>query len=131
MGIDSAVEVYPMTAPSTCPTADTLRLLLNGASPPSDQPALIAHLDHCDDCRRTLDDLAGMSPALLSAVNSLQRTLQAREAPLQRLLANLEQDATLSVLHSPPRSTGWVQSLLEPADAPEALGRLEEYLVTE
>src|SRR5258707_1335026 len=110
-----------MIAPSSCPTTERLRLLLDGAPPPSDQAALIGHLDHCDDCRRTLDDLAGVNPVLLSAVNSLQRTFHRREAPLQRVLADLEQDTTLTVLHSPPVSTGWVKALLEQADAPEAL----------
>jgi eukaryotic-like serine/threonine-protein kinase len=119
-----------MAAPSSCPPADRLRQLLQGLPPP-DQAELIAHLDHCSACQRALEELAGVNPALLSAANSLQRTFHPPEAPLRRLLADLEQDASLTVLHSPPISNGWVQSLLRPVDVPDALGQLDQYLVTE
>jgi serine/threonine protein kinase len=122
--------VFNMAAPSSCPPSDRLRQLLQG-SPPPDQAELIAHLDHCTACQRALEELAGVNPALLSAANSLLRTFHPPEAPLRRLLADLEQDASLTVLHSPPISNGWVQSLLRPADSPDALGQLDQYLVTE
>jgi WD40 repeat protein len=120
-----------MAVPSSCPPTDRLRQLLNGTPPAADQAELIAHLDHCADCQGALDELAGVNPALLSAANSLRRTSHAREAPLRRVLAGLEQDTSLTILHSPPRSPEWVQALLRPVDSSEALGLLDQYLVTE
>jgi hypothetical protein len=108
-----------------------LRQLLHGKPAAPDQAELVAHLDNCAPCQRALDELAGADPALLDAVNSLQRTFHGREARLGRLLADLEQDSALTGLHTLPSSARWVLSFLRPAKEGEALGLLEGYQVTE
>src|SRR5262249_17359450 len=95
---DPAPEVFNMAAPSSCPPTEGLRRLLHGTPPAPDQSDLIAHLDHCAPCQRALEELAGVDPALLSAANSLKRTFHPPEAPLRRLLVDLDQNSALSAL---------------------------------
>jgi eukaryotic-like serine/threonine-protein kinase len=120
-----------MAAPSSCPPTERLRRLLHGTPPAPDQTELIAHLDHCALCQRALEELAAVDPALLSAANSLQRTFHPPEAPLRRLLADLEQDSVLAALQTLPSSAAWVRSFLRPVEEGDALGQLDQYRVTE
>src|SRR5262249_49420965 len=119
-----------MAAPTSCPPTERLRRLLHGSPSATDQKALLAHLDHSAPRQRALEQLAGVDPALLSAANSLQRPAHHREAPLRRLLADLEQDSALAALQTLPGSATWVRSFLRPAEG-DVLGQLETYRVTE
>src|SRR2546423_14969279 len=111
-----------MPTTSSCPPAERLRQLLTGPPPEADQAELIAHLDGCAACQQTLEKLAGANPALLSAARAVQRTLYAEEAPLRHVLDDLGSNENLTVLYPTPNRSAWVQSLLRPAKALEALG---------
>jgi serine/threonine-protein kinase len=115
----------------SCPSADRLQQLLTEESPAAGQAALIAHLDRCTDCQRTLETLAGANPALLRAASALERTTYVAEAPLRRVLDDLERDANLTIQSRPYHRTAWVRSLLRPGESHECLGRLDHYEVTE
>src|SRR5262245_5208963 len=119
-----------MAAPSSCPPADRLRQLLVETPADADQAELIAHLDHCDACRRMLDSLAGAGPALLQAAGALRLNAYAEETSLRRVLESLEEDPGRSTFPDARDRTTWVQSLLEPPESGETLGRLAGYEVT-
>jgi serine/threonine protein kinase len=76
-----------------------------------------------------LEKLAGADPALLSAARALPRTAYVEEVSLRRVLDDLETDSSLTLPYRPLARAAWVQSLLGPADSPEALGRLDNYQV--
>jgi WD40 repeat protein/serine/threonine protein kinase len=120
-----------MAAPSPCPPTERLQQLLTGEPSATEQAELIAHLDHCSACQQTLDKLVGADPALLGAASALQVQTYAEEAPLRRVLVDLGSDANPTLPHRPHARAAWVQSLLRPADSPDALGQLDSYLVTE
>src|SRR6516162_6264466 len=113
-----------MAASSPCPPADRLRQLLAGTTPTAEQDQLIAHLDDCAICQHLLDQLAGASPALLSAAQALPHNTYTLEAPLRRVLDDIEGSNELTLL-TPRHQSAWVQSLLRPAESPELLGWLD------
>src|SRR5689334_14600240 len=111
-------------AASSCPPADRLRQLI--AEPePAEQADLVAHLDRCADCRRTLEQLAG-GEAALDAVRGMRQVDFTQEEPLRRVLDHLEAD-DLTVLSRTAAHPAPVLSLLRPAQSPGALGRLDVY----
>jgi tRNA A-37 threonylcarbamoyl transferase component Bud32 len=100
-------------------------------SPGADQTELIAHLDRCAACQRTLETLAGADRALLDAASALSRTAYLGEPSLQRLLVDLETDASLTALYHPADRTAGLQALLRPPESPDTLGQLDSYRVSE
>jgi WD40 repeat protein len=120
-----------MTALPLCPPAERLRQLLTELVPAAEEAELIAHLDACAACRQIMEKLAGATPVLLGAAHALGQTSYIDEAPLGQLLENLETDSTLHVLYRPHRGREWLRSLLQPAEAPEFLGRLADYDVAD
>jgi serine/threonine protein kinase len=120
-----------MSLSSPCPCERDLQDLLAGTLPAAEQAEAIAHLDDCGPCQRKLEELAGANPALLAAAEALKRTICADEAPLRRVLDHLKADATLTVLRRAEDRAALVQSLLQPAEAVQALGALGGYEVVE
>jgi serine/threonine protein kinase len=108
-----------------------LRQLLAGESADSEHTELIAHLDHCAACQRTLERLAGANPAFLSAAGALQRTAFTEEPTLLRVLDDLKDDTQQTLPYRSQNRLTWVRSLLEPAQSPQALGQLGGYEATE
>src|SRR5437870_2225041 len=49
-----------------CPSPERWQEHLDGTLPPAEQAVLTEHLDHCVDCRKTLETLAGGSDSLLA-----------------------------------------------------------------
>src|SRR5581483_5037557 len=117
-----------MTALPSCPPVDRLEQLLRETEPP---PDLIAHLDACAICQERLEKLTGADPALLNAARHLCQTSFAEEAPLRRMLEDLEADATLNVLYRPQHRAAFMRTLLQPAESLGVLGQLEDYEVTD
>jgi WD40 repeat protein/serine/threonine protein kinase len=120
-----------MAAPSACPSPDRLRQLLAAEPGAADHAELIAHLDECPACQRTLEELAGASPVLLGAAGALRGASYTQEAPLRHVLDHLETDATMSRLCAPQDGTTRLEALLRPAASVEALADLENYEVME
>ncbi len=118
-----------MAALPPCPPESRLRQLLFGP-PTADQAELVHHLDHCADCRRTLERLTGATPALLEAAGAVRRHAYAEEAPLRRLLDDLGDAAPPSASRTDRFSTDgpWLPGA---AAAREALGALGVYEVTD
>ncbi len=116
-------------AVSSCPPADRLRTLL-GEEPPADEAELMAHVEACPACRGQLDQLAGANEAVLSAAGALGTTWDGEGPALRRVLDEMKTEIGV-----PPRAgtynLDWVRSLLQPAESPGALGRLDNYDVTE
>jgi serine/threonine protein kinase len=119
-----------MPALSPCPSADRLRQLLDGALSDPEQADLVAHLDGCGACQRTLETLAGATPALLAAATSLQRTY-ADEPCLRRVLNEIEGDAVQTLVLAPGDPAAWLRPVLRPGASPDGLGRIDHYDVTE
>jgi serine/threonine protein kinase len=120
-----------MAVPSPCLSALDLQHLLQGTLPATEQGEMIAHLGECGPCQRKLEELAGASPALLSAVGSIRCAPYAEEAPLRHILDHLKSDTTLTVAAPPDDRAELVRSLLQPVDAVQVLGSLDGYEVVE
>jgi serine/threonine protein kinase len=97
-----------------CSTVD-LQLALEGRLPPDREQTLYRHLDHCEACRTAMGEMAGLTAwcdnaARLLAGDELDEDVPSREE---------WSDVDFTVEH------------LEPADGPNALGRLGGYDVLE
>src|SRR5437879_3897228 len=110
-------EVFVMATPSSCPAASRLQQLIEGTMSAAEQADLITHLDHCEACRRMLDRLAGVSPALLDAAAALHTTTIEMEAPRRRVLNALGSDPGLLTQARAHGWTSWWPSLLRPAES--------------
>ncbi len=114
-----------------CPPSERLQQLL--ASPAGcsagEQEQLIAHLDQCTVCQRTLETLAGANPVLLAAAQTLRRPLYVEEPPLRRVLDRLGNDADLTILYSKHSQVD--RPLPRAEEAQKALRQLEGYEVLE
>src|SRR5262245_59905990 len=102
-----------MTAPSSCPPAETLRQLLDAALP-GEHVDLIAHLDDCAACRQTLEALTGVSPAVLGAARAFRSKSYASEGQLRVVLDDLGKVASWTAAHPVPHRMTWVRSMLRP-----------------
>jgi WD40 repeat protein/tRNA A-37 threonylcarbamoyl transferase component Bud32 len=108
-----------------------LQRLLAEAPVPSDQAALVLHLENCTACQQQLDRLAGANPALLEAIRAWQRSTYTEEAPLRRVLNDAGSNVNLMTLYRSRDGEAWRPSPLRPQPALDLLGALEDYEVTE
>jgi serine/threonine-protein kinase len=120
-----------MSIPSACPSPDRLQLLLSGESNPAEQTTLVAHLDECPACQRTLEQLAGAEPALLGAASALLHNTFVEESPLRRVLNDLRDDSTATIVQRPLDRSSWVKTFLKPVTSLEAIGQLGDFEVVE
>ncbi len=118
-----------MALPATCPDNEQLRRLLDSRLPEAEQADLVAHLDSCPSCQRTLEDLAA-DEKLRDEMTVVLKGAHTREAPLEKVLEELKQDRTTNWQQS-ASLIGWLEGLLQLSDSPGAMGRLGEYVVTE
>src|SRR5438128_8053702 len=116
---------------TSCPPLDQLRESLGGSSPAGEQTELIAHLDECAACQRTLETLAGATPTLLSAAADLHRNAFVEEASRRRVLDDLARHATLTILYHSDHRTPSIRTRPRPAIALDSLGPFDHYQVTE
>jgi len=119
-----------MAPASSCPSSDRLRGLLDPATPVAEQTELVDHVGHCAVCQRALEELTGANAGLLTAANALKDKVH-EEAPLRRVLSDLEDTATRTAVSNFQDRTTWVQSLLKPGASADALGLLDAFEVME
>lgn len=120
-----------MSDPSSCPRPEHLELLLfsPAGGPGSAQDPIVAHLDRCSACQRTLERLAGGNPVLLEAARRLGCLADREESSLRNVLDRLGNDDQLTVLYS--MHSRLDRALPRSGEARKALDQLEEYEVTE
>jgi eukaryotic-like serine/threonine-protein kinase len=114
-----------------CPPADRLRELLGVPHSSFEQSELIDHLSTCTSCQQTLEQLAGANPDLLSAVHASKHQGFENEAPLRQILSNIENNSTLNGPREFRDRSTWIQSFLKPPQIQGALGRLDNFEVTQ
>jgi WD40 repeat protein len=119
-----------MAVSSSCPSEASLRQMLAGTTD-AGHADLLAHLDECAACQRTLDALAGASPELLAAAAGLRWTAYAEEPSLRRVLQSFAVSDQPTIPYRTHGRAAWVQALLRPGDSSGAVGRLGNYEVHE
>src|SRR5262245_61893618 len=116
-----------MAPSSSCPAVGRLQQFVSGTVSAAEQTDLIAHLDRCTTCQRLLDRLAGFNSALLDDAAALHTTAFEKETPRRRVLDALGSDPGLLTQARAHGLTLWWSTLLQPAEPPEAVGRLDGY----
>ncbi len=97
-----------------CSTAD-LQLAIEGSLPPDREQSLFHHLEHCEVCRATMEELAGVKPWCEMAVPLLSTDELDRDVPSREEWSEVD----------------FTVENLEPSDQPNVLGRLGGYDVLE
>jgi tRNA A-37 threonylcarbamoyl transferase component Bud32 len=118
-----------MPLSSACPPADRLCGLL-GEEPPADADDLAAHLAECPTCRHHLEKFAGADDAVLGAVGSLRASWGGEGPRLRQVLDQIKTEPSAAAPFPVSRAE-WVRSLLQPAESPGSMGRLDGYEVAE
>jgi serine/threonine protein kinase len=110
---------------------DRLRELLGAQHSSFEQSELIEHVGTCTTCQQTLEQLAGANPDLLDAVHASKHQGFENEAPLRQILSNIENNSTLTGRSELRDRSTWIQSFLKPAQLKGAIGRLDNFEVTQ
>ena len=118
-----------MTERHECPPRETWTRLIDGKLTRAESDGLATHLDVCDACRRSLEELTAETPLAWTSA-SLERG--ASSEALEQALRDLEQASPEvdSVETVEVASTDDL-AFLEPSQRSDALGRLDEYEVLE
>ncbi len=96
--------------------SDRLIKLLESQLSAADERAVTAHLDHCESCRDELNQLAGTIDLWQETRTVLSDTTELSHSPDQDFVfTNQTVDS----------SNNWIAGLLEPADEPGSLGKLD------
>src|SRR5579864_9471261 len=111
-----------------CPTHERWQEHLDGTLPASEQAALTEHLDHCADCRKTLETLAGGSDSLLAVARVVGAKTAESTPALDQVLGQWQTASpeTQAETAAPAEDS---LSFLTPSDKPGHLGRLGHYEV--
>ena len=113
----------------TCPNRDRLRAVLTGSVSADENAAISRHVENCETCQKTLDELAR------SSWDEKARQVQAVESPdsaLQEVMQQALGQATIPESHPEPaagRDGGL--DFLTAADQPGHLKRLAHYEILE
>jgi hypothetical protein len=123
-----------MTLTHTCELTGRIAEHLRGTLPPDEEMAFVEHLDRCESCQHSLEQLAlGEHGRLLAAAHHLGDEPPTAEFDLHRLMDRLVEQSLVDTVTPEPlvsaRSAA-VDFLTPPRD-PLHLGRLEHYEVTE
>jgi len=122
-----------MAARPDCPDVSRIRAMLDGALSEEEQVALAKHLEQCEECQNHFERLATGDEVLPCPTENLKRA-QGRppETAVQRLVQDLHDTGTDETA-APEQATPGEPSLdfLAPSDAPDHLGRLGSYEITE
>ena len=118
---------------SSCPEGSTLEALLTGSLPEAEQANIVRHLDDCERCRRTLEQLAPSQDEVLRGATSGFDWAENGDSVLQAAIDRLTyDDEENQAAQSEPSGDDKVSlDFLSPSDHPEHLGRLGPYEITQ
>jgi hypothetical protein len=116
--------------PAGCLDADTLASLLETEGAER-APECVEHLDACPHCRQTLAELAADRSTWDRVALHLPLAGPGRPPALERVMAQLKSDTTLSSGPEEPASEEELRSILRAPERPELLGHLGRYEVQE
>ncbi len=111
--------------PTSCPSRECLGELLNDTLPEGDNAQVVEHIDHCDRCQATLDEMTSATSVLAHPYTPGPLSL---EPALQQAIERLASEpAILDALDKtlPPEPVSL--DFLTPSERPEHLGRLGGY----
>jgi WD40 repeat protein/serine/threonine protein kinase len=117
---------------SPCPDRTRLQALVEGLLPEADQSELTEHLDHCERCQQTIDQLAAGSAAWSEAVRYAGVARPGPDSAFWPAVRALEREPDRLETRAEAVSTIDVNlDFLTPSDEPGHLGRLGSYEVVE
>jgi WD40 repeat protein len=115
-------------AERSCPGPARLGQHLDGVLAPEVEAAVVAHLDTCAQCQRTLEELAGGGEPLLAVARQVGAAPPVSTPALRAVLHGLAHDT--EVPDEPEAGPdGGVLALLAPPERPGEIGRLGPYAV--
>ena len=114
-----------------CPSQERWREHLDGILPPSEQALLTEHLDHCADCRNTLETLAGGTDSLLAVARRAGEKTAESSPALEQVLGQWEAPATAETKAEVGGDQEDWLSFLSPSAKPGHLGQLGHYDILE
>ncbi len=121
-----------MSAPTPCPDPEQLGELLAGRLPEEEQATLAGHLDTCENCRKTLEGMAGGDELVPGQGGSPDAPRADQETALQDVMAQLKADGRKERSQADDAVDDTLSlDFLEPSDNPDHLGRFGPYEVTE
>ncbi len=123
-----------MTLTATCELTHRLPLHLQGSLPPDEEREFVAHLDGCEICQQSFEQLAvGEHAHLLAAARQLDEEPVTAQFDLSSLVARLGQQALVDTWPSELLGRAQASPLdyLDPPRAASHLGRLDHYEVIE
>src|SRR5438105_8322605 len=114
----------PMT---TCPDRTRLKELLDGSLPEAEQADLNRHLDGCEPCQHTLEELAAGKETWSGVAEQLRQCDSTPEAGLRRVLEENRAGSETG----PESGDESPLDFLSPSDDPAHLGRIAQYEILE
>gem|GEM_PF-2080494 len=124
-----------MTSLLTCPSNEQLQRLLDAALGDDEHDSVQSHVDTCDKCQKTLEELTAGSESWIGVVDELQQRTPDPEAKLAEAMAQIKAEEpdefTREAPPYQPSAFDLVNEFLTPTIHPGAIGRLGNYEVTE
>src|SRR5438132_9132194 len=115
-----------------CPDQVRWKSLLDGTLPEREQAQLAGHLDTCENCQRTLDEMAAGGKSWSGPARGLARERPDADVVLQEAIAKLKAAPGEAMTEVPAASpTPMDLDFLDPSENPNHLGRLGTYEVIE
>jgi anti-sigma factor RsiW len=123
-----------MSATISCPKADVLTRLLDGALSEPELNDLTSHLDGCPRCQQAVQELAsgGQTWAEVAAYLKREHSRTDQEPALQQAVVDLAGPAPNGETQTEPgAAVDDSLTFLKPSSRPGSLGRLDHYEVLE
>ena len=92
-----------MVARTSCPDSTRLQRLLDGSLPEEQQAELTSHLDSCEGCQQSLDELAAGSRSLTHVIRHVDRGRPAADSAYWRALRASSATCSTPAIRTPRR----------------------------
>jgi uncharacterized protein (TIGR03067 family) len=121
-----------MTAKESCPSAKQLQGLLTGQAPADEQANLANHLETCENCRQTLEELVAGSQSWSAAARQLKEEAPGVDPKLRQIMDKIKSEGRAGdTQDAVARDEELSLDFLSPPEGPGHLGRLGHYEVLE